>query len=39
MREGQLVYFAQQCPYSFCHDSQVHLGELQDGDRPPTLYP
>jgi hypothetical protein len=34
LREGQLVSFAQQCPYSFCH-----LGELQDGDQPPTLCP
>jgi len=39
LREGQLVSFTQQCPYSFCHDRQVHLGELQDGDQPPTLCP
>jgi hypothetical protein len=38
-REGQLVSFAQQCPYSFCHDNQMHLGELQDGDQPPSLCP
>jgi hypothetical protein len=28
-RERQLVPFAQQCPCSFCHDSEVSLGELQ----------
>jgi len=39
LREGQLVSFTEQCPFSFCHDSQVHLGELQDGDQPPTLCP
>lgn len=37
LRDGQLVSFTQQCPYSFGHDGQVHLGELQDGVQPPTL--
>jgi hypothetical protein len=39
LREGQLISFTQHCPYSFCHDSQVHLGELRDGDQSHILCP
>lgn len=39
LRDGQLVSFIQNCPCSSCHDSQVHLGELRDGDQSLILCP